>query len=89
LNGQFVSRRVDDARDKAGISDVGEGGRKRKPFHAFRATFDRICLEQGRDRDWVRQQLGHSSLALTIDTYGAWSEEAMSAEADRTEGFPV
>ena len=89
LNGQFVSRRVNDARERAGIADVGEGGRKRKPFHAFRATFDRICLEQGRDRDWVRQQLGHSSLALTIDTYGAWSEDAMRAEADRAEGFPV
>jgi len=89
LNGQYVSRRVDDARDKAGIPDVGEGGRKRKPFHAFRATFDRICRELGLDPQWVQFQLGHSSADLTLNVYGRWSDTAMRAEAERAATFPV
>ena len=89
LNGQFVSRRIDDARTKAGISDLGEGGRKRKPFHAFRACYTRLCREQGLDPQWVQLQLGHSDPDLTLNVYGRWSDAAMTSEADRAEAFPV
>jgi integrase len=89
LNGQYVARRVDDARRRAGIPDVGEGGRKRKPFHAFRASFTRLCLEQGLDPVWVQRQLGHSSPDLTLNVYGRWQDAAMHAEADRAAPFPI
>ncbi len=89
LNGQYVSRRVDDAREKAGIPDVGEGGRKRKPFHAFRASYARLCREQGLDPQWVQFQLGHSDPDLTLNVYGRWSDAAMQAEANRAAAFPV
>ncbi len=89
LNGQYLSRRVDEARVKAGIPDVGEGGQKRKPFHAFRATYTRICREQGLDPQWVQFQLGHSSPDLTLNVYGRWSDAALRAEADRAAAFPV
>jgi integrase len=89
LNGQYVSRRVDDAREKAGISEVGEGGRKRKPFHAFRACYARLCREQGLDPQWVQFQLGHSDPDLTLNVYGRWSATAMQAEAERAATFPV
>jgi integrase len=89
LNGQYVSRRVDDAREKAGIPDVGEGGRKRKPFHAFRACYARLCREQGLDPQWVQFQLGHSDPDLTLNVYGRWSATAMQAEAERAATFPV
>ncbi len=89
LNGQFVSRRIDDARKQAGISDVGEGGRRRKPFHAFRASYTRLCREQGLDPQWVQLQLGHSDPDLTLNVYGRWSGAAMQAEADRAIAFPV
>jgi len=81
--------RVDEARVKAGIPDVGEGGQKRKPFHAFRATYTRICREQGLDPQWVQFQLGHSSPDLTLNVYGRWSDAALRAEADRAAAFPV
>lgn len=83
VNGQFASRVVDRARKQVGISDIGEGGRKRKPFHAFRATFTRQMREQGRDPQWVQVQLGHSDPGLTLNVYGRWSDVAMQAEADR------
>lgn len=89
VNGQYLSRRVDDAREKAGIPDVGEGGRKRKPFHAFRASYARLCREQGLDPQWVQFQLGHSDPDLTLNVYGRWSDAAMQAEANRAAAFPV
>jgi len=88
LNGQFVARRVDDARVKAGISDVGEDGRKRKPFHAFRASFNRICREQGLNEDWRQAQMGHATISQNLE-YGAPSRAARRAEADRATSFPV
>jgi integrase len=91
LNTQYLGRVVLAAMEKAGIPEVGEGGRKRKPLHSLRATFTRLMLEQGRNPEWVRRELGHSSLELTGNVYGEWSEAAKAAEAAKVEplAFPV
>lgn len=91
LNGQYLAKLVKAAMVKAGIPDVGEGGRKRKPLHSLRATYTRIMLESGRNPQWTQAQLGHSSAELTIGVYGEWSDAAKTAEADRVEAetFPV
>jgi integrase len=93
LNGQYLTRVVADAMEKAkpAIPSVGENSRPRKPFHALRASYDRLMLERGRHPQWVQAQLGHSSAELTLNTYGAWSAEAQAAEAAKVEtaGFPV
>jgi integrase len=76
---------------KPPIPSLGENGRPRKPFHAFRSTFDRLCRERGLNREWAQAQLGHSDPRLTLVTYGRWSEQALKAEAAKVEavGFPV
>jgi integrase len=93
VNGQYLARVVDDALGKATppVPRIGENGRKRKPLHSLRASFARLMLEQGRSPMWVESELGHSSLDLTVLTYGQWSEEAKLAEAAKVEapGFPV
>ena len=77
------------ALDRAGIPRVGEGGRERT-FHSFRHTFARITLEGGAEITWVKEQLGHSSIDLTVNTYGRWSRKAQKAQAEKLEGvFPV
>jgi integrase len=73
------------AMKEAGIPRVGEGGRKRT-FHSFKHTFARIALENGAEITWVSQQLAHSSITLTVDTYGRWSRKAEKAQAARLEG---
>jgi integrase len=86
----------DEARDllyaamkRAGIPRVGEQGGERD-FHSTRHTFARITLENGALIAWVSQQLGHSTIVLTVNTYGHWSREAQKREADRLEAvFPV
>jgi integrase len=92
LNGRYLRKLVDKAIEKAGLSDVGEGGRHRRPFHAFRATYTRLCRERGLDPQWVAAQLGHADIALTVGVYGRWADSAMRAEAERLEDalpFPV
>jgi integrase len=89
LNGQYVARVVDKARRNAGIPDVGEGGRKRKPVHAFRATYATMLIEQGLNPKFVQDELGHASSELTDRVYTQWSEKARHAEAAKAERLPV
>ena len=86
LNDDYVRKLVlYPALERAGITRVGEGGRART-FHSFRHTFARVTLEHGAPIDWVRRQLGHSSITLTVETYGEWSRSAQKAEAERLAG---
>lgn len=74
---------------RAGIQREGEHGRDRV-FHSFRHTFARIALENGAEITWVKEQLGHASITLTVDTYGAWARVAQKRQAKRLKGaFPV
>jgi integrase len=77
------------ALERAGIPRVGERGRERG-FHSFRHTFARIALEHGAEITWVKEQLGHSSIQLTVDLYGRWARSAEKAQAERLgAAFPV
>jgi integrase len=67
---------------RAGVARVGESGRKRD-LHSFRHTFARIALEGGAEITWVKEQLGHSSITLTVDLYGHWSRASKKAQAER------
>jgi integrase len=90
INCQYILRQVlYPALERASIPRIGERGRART-FHSFRHTFARIALESGAQIDWVRRQLGHSSITLTVDTYGEWAREAQKREAEKLAGvFPV
>ena len=82
LTPHTVHRVLYSALERAGIPRVGERGRKRD-FHSFRHTFARIALEGGAEITWVKSQLGHSSIQLTVDVYGGWARSAQKAQAER------
>ena len=85
LDGKKVLDALYAAMSRAGIPRVGERGGKRT-FHSFRNTFARITLEGGAPLTWVQAQLGHSTITLTRDVYGAWSRAAEKREARRLDG---
>ena len=48
--------------------------------HSARHTLASQLLAAGKDLQYVRQQLGHESIKLTADSYGAWlSSTAINA----------
>jgi integrase len=86
LDGNYTLKRVlYPAMERAAIVRVGERGRKRD-FHSFRHTFARVALEAGAPIDWVKGQLGHSSITLTVDVYGEWAREIQKAQAAQLAG---
>jgi integrase len=83
LTSNYVTKSVlYPALERAGVPRVGESDRKRD-FHTLRHTFARIALEGGAEITWVKEQLGHSSITLTVDLYGHWSRASKKAQAKR------
>jgi len=51
--------------------------------HSLRHTFASLLLQQGESPTYVQRQLGHASIALTVDTYGRWLPMGNKAAVDR------
>ncbi|HUP36870.1 MAG TPA: site-specific integrase [Candidatus Limnocylindria bacterium] len=58
------------------------GVRYRKP-HTLRHTFASLLLQNGESVTYVRDQLGHSSIRMTVDTYGHLVPGANRGAVDR------
>jgi integrase len=71
---------------RAKIKREGPPQGNKRDFHSIRHTFARIALEHGAEMSWLKEQMGHSSINVTVDLYGQWSNEARKAQAERLEG---
>jgi len=47
-------------------------GIRRIRFHDLRHTYATLLLMQGESPVYVKEQLGHSSIKVTVDIYGRW-----------------
>jgi hypothetical protein len=47
-----------------------EAGLRRVRFHDLRHTFGSLLLQQGESLTYVKDQMGHSSIQVTVDIYG-------------------
>jgi integrase len=56
--------------------------RPRTP-HDLRHTFATLHLADGASPVWVKEQLGHSSIAMTVDVYKHWIPSSDRGEASR------
>lgn len=51
--------------------------------HALRHTYASLLLADGESPVYVQEQLGHSSIALTVDLYGRWLRKKSTGARDR------
>ena len=65
--------------EKAGIPETR--------FHDLRHTYATLALQQGVDMKTVSSNLGHATVAFTLDVYGHVSEQMQKESADRMQAF--
>ena len=56
-------------------------------FHDLRHTFAALKIEQGENIYYIQRQMGHSSIQVTIDTYGHLLEARKPAAAAKTDAL--
>jgi hypothetical protein len=56
---------------------------RRVRFHDLRHTFASLLIQNGESLAYVRDQLGHSSIQITVDTYGHLVPGANRQAVDR------
>jgi integrase len=62
---------------------LAKAGLRRIRLHDLRHTFASLLIQQGESLAYVRDQLGHASIQLTVDTYGHLIPEANRQAVDK------
>lgn len=62
-------------------------GLRRIRIHDLRHTFASLLIQQGESLAYVKEQLGHHSIKLTVDTYGHLIPGGNKAAVDRLDGL--
>jgi len=58
-------------------------------LHDLRHTYASLLIQQGESLAYVQQQLGHSSIQVTVDIYGHLIPGANRAAVDRLDAAPI
>ena len=67
-NGNFMDPY--NLKDRYFYKCLEKAGLRRVRFHDLRHTFATLLIEQGYPLPYIQQQLGHSSIRMTVDVYG-------------------
>jgi len=63
-------------------------GLRRFRFHELRHTFGSLLIQDGASLTYVKEQMGHSSIQVTVDTYGHLIPGADIGWVDRLDSEP-
>jgi integrase len=73
----------DNLRHRVFYKVLAKAGLRRIRFHDLRHTFASLLLQNDESLVYVKEQLGHSSIQVTVDTYGHLIPGANRAAVDR------
>ena len=68
------------------IVKKAEMRRRRSIIHVLRHTFGSLLIQQGESLAYVRDQMGHASIQVTVDIYGHLVPGGNRAAVDRLDG---
>jgi len=68
---------------------LAKAGIRRIRLHDLRHTFGSLLLQNGASIVYVKEQMGHSSIQVTVDTYGHLIPGANVCFVDRLDGGPT
>jgi len=71
----YIRRVFKKVLNKAELSDM--------KFHGLRHTFASLLLSKGESPVYVKEQLGHHSIQITVDIYGKWIQTKREAGVNR------
>ena len=71
--------------DRYFLPVLRKAGLRRIRFHDLRHTFGSLLIQQGASLAYVKEQMGHSSIQVTVDIYGHLIPGANVACIDRLE----
>jgi integrase len=65
---------------------LGKSGIRKVRLHDLRHTFGSLLIQRGASIVYVKEQMGHSSIQVTVDTYGHLVPGADVSYVDRLDG---
>jgi integrase len=76
----------DNFRKRVFYSLLNEAGLRKVRVHDLRHTFASLLLQQGESPVYVKEQMGHSSIQVTVDLYGHLIPGGNKQAVDRLDG---
>ena len=78
---------VQEAFEIVGYRQIGIEGKAKIRFHDLRHSFATISLQNGDDIKTVSENLGHATVAFTLDVYGHVTDKMRKDSADRMQAY--
>ncbi len=78
----------DHIRNRVFYKILAKAGLRHVHLHDLRHTFASLLIQQGAPLAYVKEQLGHHSIQITVDTYGHLVPGGNRAEVDKLDDFP-